>query len=137
MTELLKERYVEQIKIVAKEYGFIAKYYPSVEIKNERVYIYWKNYFDRNKATHLSYEKRKKIYGTRVKPNKRLGYLDTSFRYAFKEELQMIMYYENLFKDIRNKSEFINKMRMYYRYSDKIDLDEQYEVIREYDVDDE
>lgn len=129
---ILYERYVDQIHIVGQYHNFIAKFYPSVEEKNDRIYIYWKDYSKRNTSVYLSFEKRKKIKGERVKRNKRLGYTTSSFKKAFKAELEMIMFYEYLFDQIRKRSHFLNRVKYYSNLSEQVDLSDHYQILQEY-----
>ncbi len=129
---ILNERYIEQIHIIGRNHNFIAKFYPSVEEKNDRIYLYWKDYSKRNCSAYLSFEKRKKIKGDRVKRHKRLGYTRSSFSKAFKAELEMVMFYEYLFNQIRKRSHFLNKVKYYSNLADQVDLSEHYDILEEY-----
>lgn len=126
---LLYEEYEEVIKIVAKNNNFITKYYPSITQDNGGVYIYWKDYSARNKSTHLTEAKRKRIKGKYIKINKRTGYTEKSFRDAFKEEVAVIIKFESMFKVVRKKSEFLKKIDFYRNLNNKIDTTEIDEVI--------
>lgn len=127
---LLYEEYEQVIKIVAKNNNFIPKFYPSITMsKSDGVYIYWKDYSARNKAVHLSEQKRKKIKGKYIKVNKRLGYTKKSFKDAFKEELAVVIKFDSMFKVVRKKSEFLKKIDFYRNLNNKLDTSEIDEVL--------
>jgi hypothetical protein len=127
--KLLYDEYNEVIKIVASNNNFIAKYYPSIFQENSCVFIYWKDYSNRNKLTYLDYKKRKKVKGDYIKINKRLGYTEKSFKEAFKSELDVIMKFESMFKVIRKKSELLKKLDYYRNLAFKYNDDEINEVL--------
>ncbi|MBN2865080.1 MAG: hypothetical protein JXK16_03665 [Thiotrichales bacterium] len=126
---LLYEQYEEVIKIVARNNNFIPKFYPSITIKNDGVYIYWKDYSARNKAIHLSESKRKKIKGRYLKYNKRLGYTQSSFTGAFESEWNVISKFDELFDVVRKKSRFLKKLDYYRNLNDKLDTTEINEIL--------
>ncbi|GAB6069446.1 hypothetical protein JCM30760_05430 [Thiomicrorhabdus hydrogeniphila] len=129
---LLYEQYEEVIKIVARNNDFIPKFYPSITIKNDGVYIYWKDYSVRNKAIHLSEAKRKKIKGRYLKYNKRLGYTQSSFTGAFESEWNVISEFDSLFDVVRKKSRLLKRLDYYRNLNDKVDtvrIDEILEYI--------